>query len=229
MNPKSKLILQITGMLLLTFGFQFLFALPGAGSVMGRVTDPDTKAPAADVTVIFENQGTQKVFITNDSGYYYASNLPVGIYTVTASYMSVHNTVIGVRVGDDDQKILDIALSAAIVLNGAVIDGNPIIDPIGGDKIVIPRVDFKNEPITKIDDITASQPGVVEVNGVFYVHGAREGGVIYYIDGAPVMVANIPLCGLETYTMYSGFIPPKYGDAVGGVVVLETRNYFSEN
>jgi hypothetical protein len=38
---------------------------------------------------------------------------------------------------------------------------------------------------------------------------------------------SIPLCGLDTYEIYTGFIPPKYGDTAGGVVVLETRNYFT--
>ena len=229
MRMKSKLLPASVCLLLLTFSVQFLFALPGGGSVMGRVTDPDTKAPAADVTVVFESQGTQRAFMTNDSGYYYASNLPVGIYNVTASYMSTHVTVTGVKIGDDDQRVLDISLSAAIQAHEFVFDGNPIIDPIGGDKWRITREEFKNEPITKMEDLNEQQPGVVNINGVFYVHGAREGSVIYYIDGAPVMNANIPLCGLETYTMYSGFIPPKYGDAVGAVVVLETRNFFAEN
>jgi hypothetical protein len=162
--------------------------------------------------VVFENQGTQQAFTTNDSGYYYTTNLPAGIYTVTASYMSTHVTIEGVKVNDDDQRILDISLSNAVQATTVFVDGNPVIDPIGGDKIRITRQEFTQEAITKIDDITEQQPGVVSINGVFYVHGARQGSVIYYMDGGPVMSANIPLCGLETYTMYSGFIPPKYGD-----------------
>ena len=229
MRMKTKLLPATACLLLLMFSVQFLFALPGGGSVMGRVTDPDTKEPAADVNVIFENQGTQRAFMTNDSGYYYASNLPVGIYSVTASYMSSHVTVQGVRVGDDDQKVLDISLSTAVEGTIVIIDGDPVIDPIGIDKEKLGRKDFKDEPITKIEDLTTQQAGVVNINGAIYVHGAREGSVIYYVDGAPVMNMNIPLCGLETYTMYSGFIPPKYGDAVGAVIVLETRNFFAEN
>jgi hypothetical protein len=229
MLTKSKVFAQTVCAMLLILGSQLVSAAPGGGSVMGRVTDPDTKAPAADVTVVFECQGSQKAFITNDSGYYYTSNLPVGVYIVTASYMSTHAIVKNVIIGDDDQKVVDIKLSAAVQGKDVVIDGNPLIDPIGGDKKTLRREDFINTPITKIADITATQPGVTDINGVFYVKGAREGSLTYYIDGSPAMIADIPLCGLGTYTIYTGFVPVKYGNTVGGVVVMETRNFFSEN
>ena len=230
MHCNFKKTIQATTFLLLLLGFQFSFA--GNGSVMGRVTDPDTKAPAADVTVVFENQGSQLSFITNDSGFYYASNLPVGLYDVTAAFMNNRTTVTGVRVNEGDQKNVDLKLSTAIEkeIVEVVTYHVPLIDPIDGDKVKLRREDFKDEPILNLSQLTETQPGVTEVNGQFYVHGAREGSLTYYIDGAPVMAnADIPLCGLETYTIYTGFIPPKYGDSVGGVVVLETRNFFAEH
>ena len=223
--------MQTVCAMLLMLGFQLVSATPGGGSVMGRVTDPDTKAPLADITVVFECQGSQKGFTTNDSGYYYTSNLPAGLYSVTASFMSNHVTITGVKVGDGDQKIVDIEFSASLTLTIDTIIRfrNPLIDPIdiGIDKHY--RIDFIDKPVTKLAELIETAPGVTEVNGVFYVKGAREGSLTYVIDGSPVMVADIPLCGLETYTVYTGFIPVKYGDTVGGVVVMETRNFFSEN
>ena len=228
MHTPFKSMFRAACMLVLIVGFQSSFA-QGRGSVMGQVTDPDTKAPAADVTVVFENQGMQKMFTTNDNGFYYASNLPEGVYTVTAAYMSSHVKLLNVKV-TDEQKILDITLSAAVQQDTIFVTVDRVIDPLGDNKIRLTREDIKNEPITKIDDITATMPGVVEMGGVLYVHGSREGALAYVIDGSPVMAkADIPLCGLETYTIYDGFIPPKYGDTVGGVVVLETRNFFSRS
>ena len=228
---KSKLLLQAALMLLLSFSFQFLFAT-GGGKIMGRVVDPDTKVPAADVTVVFDCMGNQLTCTTNDSGFYYSPNLPVGVYNVTAMFMSNSTTISGVKVTDDGQRALDLELSTAVQGGVVVIleDHIPIIDPINGDKVVVTRAEFTKDPVMKLIDITETQPGVVDINGVPYVHGAREGSLKYYVDGGAVMAsADIPLCGLETYTMYSGFIPPKYGDTVGGVVVLETRNFFSSN
>ena len=227
---KSKLHLQAALALLMLLSFQFSFAAYSGGSIMGRVIDPDTKAPVADAAVVFENQGTQRAFTTNDSGYYYAGSLPVGIYTVTAMYMSNRSIVNSVKVGDDEQRIVDIDLKTGVGMTDIIIteDRNPLMNPVDPTKVKLDRKDFKDEPITKLADITASQSGVADINGAFYVRGAREGSLVYYIDGAPVMAsADIPLCGLESYTIYTGFIPPKYGDTVGGVVVLETRNFFT--
>jgi len=218
-------------MLFLLLGFQFSFASYSGGNVMGRVTDPDTKAPAGGVTVVLECLGNQMMVTTNDSGYYYASNLPAGIYTVTAAYMSNHSVVTGVKVGDDDQKTVDIELNTGIdVLDVPItVYREPLIDPYKVTTATIPRSEFTKEAITRVADITAQQAGVVDINGVFYVRGAREGSLVYYIDGGKVMAASesIPLCGLDTYEIYTGFIPPKYDDTAGGVVVLETRNYFT--
>ena len=188
MRIKPNLFFQAAGVLMLLFSFQFLFAT-GGGKIMGRVTDPDTKAPAADVTVVFDCLGNQTSCNTNDSGYYYSPNLPVGVYSITAVFMSNRTTITGVKVIDDGQRVEDIELSTAV--QGAVvtilIDKFPIIDPINGDKADIPRAVFKDEPVLKVADITGGQAGVTEVNGQFYVHGAREGALKYYIDGAPVM------------------------------------------
>jgi hypothetical protein len=235
MRIKPNLLFNAACVLMLLFSFQFLFAT-GGGKIMGRVTDPDTKAPAGDVTVVFDCLGNQTSCTTNDSGYYYSANLPVGVYTITASYMSNHSTITGVRVLDDQQQVVDLELTTAIQSKVVVITGvyHPVvpalINPVEPTTVNIDRGTFTKEPITKVADITEQQVGVTEVNGVFYVRGAREGALKYYIDGAPVMAsADIPLAGLENYSIYTGFIPPKYGDTVGGVVVLETRNYFSEN
>jgi len=231
MRNTSKLLLQTVCMLLLLFGFQFTFA-QGNGSVMGQVVDPATKEPLPDITVVFDCEGVQHAFTTNEHGYYYASHLPAGMYNVTAAFMSNNSTVTGVKVGSDDQKVVDIALNQSIEMGPAIITEyhNKLIDPVGViDVIKMDRPDIKNQPVNFISDITATQAGVTEINGVFYIHGAREGSLTYYVDGGPVMAAgNIPLCGLESYTLYDGYIPAKYGDAVGGVLVLETRNYFSE-
>lgn len=201
---------------------------------MGRVTDPDTKAPAGGVTVVIECRGNNTMVTTNDSGYYYASNLPSGIYTITAAYMSNHSTVTNVKVGADDQKIVDVELSTGVAITEIPIVTTrtyhpAIIDPYQITTARLERSDFTKEAINKVSDITARQAGVTDINGVFYVRGAREGSLVYYIDGGLAMAAseNIPLVGLDTYEIYTGYIPARYGDTVGGVVVLETRNYFT--
>ena len=230
---KTKLLFKAVCMLLMLFGFQFSFASDG-GSVMGRVTDPNTKAPAGGVTVVLECLGNQTAFTTNDSGYYYASNLPTGVYTITAAFMGRHASVTEVKIGSDAQLTVNIELSMGETLTGVVINTKrrynpPLIDPYNISTGHLDPSDIKKLAITTTVELTQGQPGVTDINGVYYVKGAREGSLVYYVDGGRVMAAanNIPLCGLGSYDIYTGFIPPKYGDTEGGVVVLETRNYFT--
>jgi hypothetical protein len=230
---KTQNKIRAAGLLLLAFVFQFSFASNIGGSIMGQVTDPDTKEPVSFASVIFENQGTQKVFVTNESGYYYASNIPAGVYNITATYMSKHITLENYKLSNDENKTLDIQIGLAVDMGGVEIfttsTRGSIVDPIDPQKDILIRDEIRRMPITSVVDIAGLKSGVVKSNGEYYVRGSRAGGLSYYIDGCRVMGnPDIPLCGLDTYRLYNGFIPPKYGDALGGVVVMETRNYFSE-
>src|ERR1019366_9028191 len=113
---KTKYFKPATCILLLAVVFQFSQA---AGSIMGQVTDPQTKKPVGDATVTVESQGFSKPFFTNDSGFYYASNIPAGVYNVGASFQGHTSSVIIVPLGNDDVKEVNLDLVAAIELSGA--------------------------------------------------------------------------------------------------------------
>jgi hypothetical protein len=231
---KTNLI-RAAGLMLLICAFQFSFAGFTGGSIMGRVVDPETKLPVADATVILENEGTQKVYTTNEQGYYYASNIPAGVYTITVTYMSNHTTLEPVSVSNDEQATVDINFSTSVGMKTVVIASaatkitERLFDPADPTRDILKGSDIRKTPITVISGIAEFKSGVVKSGKDYYVRGARAGGLAYYIDGGKVMGSpDIPLCGLDTYRMYDGYIPAKYGDALGGVVVIETRNYFSE-
>jgi len=229
---KTQNTIRAAGLLLLSCLFQLSFANIIGGNLMGRVTDPETKEPIDGATVILENQGSQKVYYTNESGYYYASNVPAGVYNITITYMSNKTTVPAYKIGNDDERALDIQLGMAVNMKDVivVIDRDAIIDPLNPQSDILRHKDLKDTPIKVVSDIAEMKAGVVKQNGEYHVHGARAGGLAYYIDGCRVMGSpDIPLCGLDSYRMYSGYIPAKYGDSNGAVVVIETRNFFSEH
>lgn len=233
---KTQNTIRAAGMLLLLFAVQISFALTG-GSIMGQVIDPETKEPVGFANVLVESQGTQKAYTTDEKGFYYASNIPAGIYTVTVSLMSNKSQITDIKVGNDETLNVNVELATAVKLGG---DEGVVISAIAKYKEpLIGRLDEKfgklerealaEMPIQKISQVAEILPAVVKMGNDYYVRGARAGGLAYYIDGGKVMGSpDIPLCGLDTYRMYSGYIPAKYGDALGGVVVIETRNYFTE-
>jgi len=228
---KTRTILQAALTLPLLFGF--MAAMAGGGNLSGQITDPDTKEPIEGAVVVFEGKGNTAVFNTNQAGYYYASNLAPGTYKMIVSYMSNKVEVGEVKVVEGDEKELSASLGTAVNLPGLEYVGkksdNPLIDAYRIDQTVLTKKDIKDKPLTKLTEVVGQAPAVVEFEGNYYVHGAREGGLAYYIDGCKIMGnPNIPLSGVELYTVYSNYIPAKYGDANGGVVVVETRNWFTE-
>jgi hypothetical protein len=57
--------------------------------------------------------------------------------------------------------------------------------------------------------------------------GARKGDMIYMIDGIKANdVVNVPSVSIGNMMVYTGALPAKYGDTLGGVVVVETKSYF---
>ncbi len=229
----TKTMLRGAVALLLFLSFHSSFASYAGGSIMGQVVDPVSKEPVSDATVVLDCQGNQKMFFTNEKGFYYASNIPAGVYTISISYMSNRTTIENFKIGNDEVREANAELNASVNI-GEVVKKEyrvALIDPLQPQGVrTIEREDIKHMPIQKLSQIQESMPGTIDANGQFYVRGARAGALSYYIDGARVMgSADIPLCGLDTYRSYTGFLPPKYGDCTGGAVVMETRNFFTEH
>lgn len=209
------------------------FASFGGGSIIGQVTDPATKEPLAFATVVLECQGSQHIYTTNEFGYYYASNLPQGNYTIKVSYQSSVFTAPDLKLSSDDNLTYNISVGSTIQLSTiefiAKAGKKVLFDPADPQKVVLDGPEMRKMPVIGVGGITEIQSGIIAIDGEYYVRGARAGSLSYYIDGCKVMgSSDIPVRGLDTYRSYTGFIPPKYGDSTGGVIAMETRNYFSE-
>lgn len=202
------------------------------GSVNGKVRYPD-KSVIPGARVEFVCQGNKLVFAATDSGLYYAGNLPAGTYDISVG-LSQTTTLVkkGVKIASGDDLSIDLVYDDAIELKDIVIDGGesrkPLIPKVISSGPAYDRKEIKEMAITKVDQIPL--PGVVQAeNGKVYAHGSREGGVQYYIDNCKIMGSpNIPLCGLDFFQSYIGYVPAKYGDSTGGVIAIETRSFFSE-
>jgi outer membrane cobalamin receptor len=81
--------------------------------------------------------------------------------------------------------------------------------------------------INKLAGATGSLQ-VSEDGNEVYFRGARNGDVIYLVDGVKIQGERpvIPSAGIQSLSVYSGGLPAKYGDTMGGVIVVETKSYF---
>jgi hypothetical protein len=136
-------------------------------------------------------------------------------------------------VGNEQTKQLDVALSMSVTGSAIEVaaDRSPVslINLLDPQIHILDRNTIKDLPITTVDQIAAIEPGITEVDGQYFVKGSRQGSLSYYIDGCKIMgTPNIPLCGLQTFRTMTGYVPARYGDSTGGVVVIDTRSYFTE-
>lgn len=222
-----------TSLLLLAVALSQLALAVGNGSLMGQVTDPDTKQPVDGATVVLDCKGSQMAFMTNEKGYYYASNVPACNYTVHVTYQGKELTLSNIEIKSDEVRELNASLSTGLQMDDIVIDGGTagikLIDPFNVDVKKLDGEEIRKQPFTSISKVIEVQAGAVEMDGKVYIHGSRPEGLAYYIDGCKVMGSpNVPICGVEMMQVYTGYIPAKYGDTNAGVVAIETRNWFSE-
>jgi hypothetical protein len=64
-------------------------------------------------------------------------------------------------------------------------------------------------------------------NGELMFKGSRAGDMLYLVDGIKTRsIGPMPSCAINSMTIYTGGLPAKYGDTMGGVIVLETKSYF---
>ncbi len=214
------------------------FAAPVAaqqttGKIEGTVTD-QAGVPLANAQVFVV--GTSFGAVTNDRGYYFINNVPVGGYTLRAQFIGYAPMELReVRVFGGQTMTQNVRLTpSAIQVGGVSVEAaNPIVprDQVTSKTIVSGDL-INSLPIDDVRNIIAIQPGVVESgsgNGVS-IRGGRPGEANVYIDGAPVRSTNfgnqaitVGTNAVEEASVTTGALGVDFGDAQSGVISYTTR------
>ncbi|GAB5537282.1 MAG: hypothetical protein Rubg2KO_35310 [Rubricoccaceae bacterium] len=209
-----------------------LFALPGVafaqgtGTLAGRVLDgaANEGLPGANVII----QGTTLGAATDIDGNYRIIGVPVGSYTVTASYAGyTPEEVSDVTISNGYTRQLEFALQSGTELEAIeVVYERPIIqkDAIGAPRVVGAE-DIENLPVRGVGAVTALQGSVVEGSaGGLNVRGGRSEEIQYYVDGVKVRgLTGVNQQAIQEQEMLIGSIPARYGDSQSGVVSITTK------
>ena len=224
-----------------------LFATPLAaqqtqGKIEGTVTD-QAGVPLANAQVFVV--GTSFGAVTNDKGYYFINNVPVGAYTLRAQFIGYAPTELrDVRVFGGQTMTQNVKLTpSAIQVGGVSVEAsNPLVprDQVTSKSIV--SGDLINDlPIDDVRNVIAIQPGVVSGNdGNLTLRGGRRGEENVYIDGAPVRSGTFggdcsgqsQTCteltpgtnAVEEASVTTGALGVDFGDAQSGVISYTTRS-----
>lgn len=109
---------------------------------------------------------------------------------------------------------------------------DPLINKEGGTMTIVRAKELVHSPAKHdIKQIVASQTSGVKVTerGDAYVRGSRADATIYYMDGMKLREGfnSPPANAIASLAVYTGGVPAQYGDCTGGVIVVETKSYFS--
>ena len=82
--------------------------------------------------------------------------------------------------------------------------------------------------INQIARTMSSEIKVSEDGNEIYFRGSRNGDVMYIVDGVKITGGRplLPSSSIQAMRVYTGGIPAKYGDVLGGVIMVETKSYF---
>src|ERR1043166_9330891 len=156
-----------------------LAAQQTTGKIEGTVSD-QAGAPIANAQVFVV--GTSFGAVTNDKGYYFVNNVPVGTYSLRAHLLGGQTITENIKMQ-----------SSAFVLTGITVTAaaNPIVprDQVTSKGIVAGDL-VENLPVDDVRAILSLTPGVVEsgAGAGVSIRGGRPGEANVYIDGAPVRI-----------------------------------------
>ncbi len=106
------------------------------------------------------------------------------------------------------------------------------LDGISGSSSTITREDIMRLPARSAREIAPTVGGVNATNDLFdiSIRGGRTTQNAYYIDGMRVnSLDGIPKSFIKNVTVITGGLPACYGDATGGVILVEGKNAASVN
>lgn len=208
----------------------------GTGEIKGSVFDSLSAQPIPFANVWVDYGGEPIGTQTDIDGNFTIKPLEPGIYNVHISNVGYKKKIIaGVEVSANKITFLKkISLTSGIDLGPVIIvEHRDLINP--EDPMAMP---IKSDVILKLPSnksialmVSSMTPGVYQKDEgqPLYFKGARSDASGYYVDGVRVWGDNfqVPGSAVGEMVVYTGGVPARYGDLTGGVVVIETKSYFS--
>lgn len=221
----------------LIFAFALMMGFSSAaqdnsGEVHGYFIDKSTNEGIMDAHVFIKDQDRVYQVMTDDRGMFRISAVPAGTYTVNIRYLGDTMRITPVKIGLNSITQLG---KIEIDFNETVMGGyvvTPGLRLIMGDLPIlqVTSEEFKVS-VAKFDPkamIVGMSPEVrLTNNDELVFRGSRAGDMLYYVDGIKnTAVVPLPSASIKNMMIYTGALPAKYGDTMGGVIVVETKSYF---
>lgn len=204
----------------------------GLGTISGKTFDDDSTTIVPGAKVWIEVGASKRGTASDFDGKFKIDGLQPGVYTLHAESVLKGEVVISdIKVNADGITTVDVIMDNPNMFEPIVIVHNPLKIEKDIPKINLLAEDIdhspnRRNPLAMINNSTTDIK-VMEGTDDIIVRGSRPGDVAYFIDGVKVQsLSGVPGAALGGLEAYTGGIPAKYGDTMGGVVAVQTKGYF---
>ncbi len=142
-----------------------------SGALTGRVTDAATGRPIGYANITL--QGTPYGAMSNPEGVYVISDVPLGAYRVSVSF-----------IGYETEKRTTVRIAAGRVERA---DFALREEALTAEEVVIEADRVKVRPVNTVEEALAVQPGVVLHEGEVHTRGGRSSELKTYVEEPPVV------------------------------------------
>ena len=211
-------------------GSTMLFAQEGVLKI--QVADSLTGEALEGASVVVESAGAAiNSRMTDSTGAIVFKNLSSGTYNVKALLTGYQKSMLaGVIINNNETTYLDILLSSKNIIKDFVITEykKELINPNTEIKTIFTHEDLQHSTYKgDINALLSTVPGAVQTQEGMTprFRGAREGSVVYIIDGQRTIGSTgVPFGGIEQLSVTLGGVPAQYGDGTGAFIEIETRS-----
>lgn len=211
-----------------------IFCQNAPGEIVGTIINSENAETIFGAQVFVIDQDRKYQAISDEDGRFRITAIPAGEYTMQIKYHGDTMNNIAVNVPMDG-----IYQSGTIKFNASKMLG--VINVKADDGRM--KLEYGSLPVRTItaEEIqqssakfsvaslatTMSSEIRMADDGQLMFRGARKGDMIYLMDGIKSSeISNVPSCSIARMMVYTGGLPAKYGDTLGGAIVVETLSYF---
>ena len=220
----------------------FLSLLPGlllaqdkpVGSLQGKITDKETEEEIAFADIILV--GTGKGAISRADGSFIFVQIPEGYYQVRVNRMGYKSEVLEqVKIEAGYSQRLHIKMDPIAVREVETIEvsgDRELVDvEVAQTSRYVTAEDIEDMAVSVVSDVVGKQAGVIEEDGEIFVRGSRASDTVYRIDGVVQRdlitggssAGNLSARSVQTIEVLTGGFAAEYGQALGGVVNITTK------
>ena len=227
---------------MIPYALAFFFLILGSGQAVlaqgilaGKVVDAGNKEALIGVNVLI--MGTTSGTATDFDGNYTVPGIKAGEYSIRISYIGFETKMFtGIVIKDGETTTLNVDLAEAVLSTSdeiVIVGDKPLVDvESASSSQTISQEQIQSAPLRDIQQVVATQVGVVRDPTGLYIRGGRADETGFMVDGVS---AKDPLAGtgfgldigsnaFSDIEVTTGGVGAEFGDVTSGVVSVTTQD-----